>query len=149
MGVALIAVHVRESAAVGERECMTSTAAWREGRGRLYPGVAGVVTLGICMRDESVSVVVGHSGVGGIREFTDRIDAVHMLYCLVTELGTSEVVTRAPSAVAVAGVAVLGKRLYSARAGLYGGLLYGMLPITSRYGPRGGHPRLALYTRHR
>ncbi|MDL4819106.1 glycosyltransferase family 39 protein [Actinomadura opuntiae] len=118
--------------------------------GRLYPVVAGVVALGICLwrigtptywRDESVSVVVGRSGVSGIREFTGRIDAVHTLYYLlihlVTEVGTSEVFTRAPSAVAAAlaaaGIAVLGRRLYSARAGLYGGLLYGLLPITSRY----------------
>ncbi|GAA2122061.1 glycosyltransferase family 39 protein [Actinomadura napierensis] len=138
---------------------MTSTAgrpataenvARREGLGRVYPVVAGVVTLGICMwrigaptywRDESVSVVVGRSGVSGIREFTGRVDAVHALYYLlvhlVTEVGTSEVVTRAPSAVAAAlaaaGIAVLGRRLYSARAGLYGGLVYGVLPITSRY----------------
>ncbi|WP_242907972.1 glycosyltransferase family 39 protein [Actinomadura terrae] len=109
------------------------------------------MTLGICLwrigtptywRDESVSVVVGHSGVGGIGDFTSHIDAVHRLYYLlidlVTVFGTGEAVTRAPSAVAAAlaavGIAVLGWRLHSARAGLYGGLVYGLLPITSRYG---------------
>ncbi|WP_165495119.1 glycosyltransferase family 39 protein [Actinomadura roseirufa] len=113
--------------------------------------IPGAVTLGICLwrigtptywRDESVSVVVGHSGVGGIRDFTEHIDAVHRLYYLLMDLvtlfGTDEAVTRAPSAMAAAlaavGIAVLGRRLHSARAGLYGGLLYGLLPITSRYG---------------
>ncbi|MGI5328529.1 glycosyltransferase family 39 protein [Actinomadura nitritigenes] len=113
--------------------------------------IPGVVTLCMCMwrigvpsywRDESVSVVVGHSGLGAMASFVSRIDAVHGLYYLlmhlVTGLGTSEVITRTPSAVAsglaALGIAAIGRRLYSPKAGLYGGLLYGLLPITSRYG---------------
>ncbi|MGI5200472.1 glycosyltransferase family 39 protein [Spirillospora sp. CA-108201] len=110
-----------------------------------------MVTLGMCMwrigvpsywRDESVSVVVGHGRLGALASFISRIDAVHGLYYLlmhlVTRLGTSEVITRTPSAVAsgvaAMGIAAIGRRLYSPKAGLYGGLLYGLLPITSRYG---------------
>lgn len=116
-----------------------------------YLVVPGAVTLGMCMwrisvpsywRDESVSVTVGRGGLGALTSFISRIDAVHGLYYLlmhlVTRLGTSEVITRTPSAVAsgvaAMGIAAIGARLYSAKAGLYGGLLYGLLPITSRYG---------------
>ncbi|WP_433136814.1 glycosyltransferase family 39 protein [Actinomadura nitritigenes] len=55
----------------------------------------------------------------------------------MTQFGAGESVTRAPSAIAAAlaaaGIAVLGGRLYSARAGLHGGRVYGLLPITSQY----------------
>ncbi|POM22753.1 hypothetical protein BTM25_49570 [Actinomadura rubteroloni] len=132
---------------------MTSTTGERVAAargGRLVPAVAGAVAFGVGMwrigtptywRDESVSVVVGRSGLAGIRAFTAHVDAVHVLYYLlvhlVTEFGGGEAVTRAPSAVgaalAAAGIAAIGRRLHSARAGLYGGLLYGLLPITSRY----------------
>ncbi|MDB4872683.1 MAG: hypothetical protein JWL97_3687 [Gemmatimonadales bacterium] len=92
-------------------------------------------------RDESVSVVLGHGPLGQLRDFLNNTDAVHGLYYLflhvVTLFGTSETVTRLPSAVGAAlaagGIAVLGRRWHSPAAGLYAGLAYALLPIVSRY----------------
>jgi mannosyltransferase len=92
-------------------------------------------------RDESVSVVLGHGSLGQLRDFLNDTDAVHGLYYLflhvVTLFGTSETVTRLPSAVGAAlaagGIAVLGRRWHSPAAGLYAGLTYALLPIVSRY----------------
>lgn len=94
-------------------------------------------------RDESVSVVIGS---GPLTEWWDHVlhnaDAEHGLYYLfmhlVTRFGTGEVVTRLPSAsamaAAAAGVALLGCRLLSPAAGLCAGLAFGVLPVVSRYG---------------
>ncbi|MGI8332182.1 glycosyltransferase family 39 protein [Actinomadura scrupuli] len=92
-------------------------------------------------RDESVSVVLGHGSFAQLRDFLRDADAVHGLYYLflhaVTLFGTGETVTRLPSAVGAAlaagGIAVLGRRWHSPAAGLYGGLVYALLPIVSRY----------------
>jgi mannosyltransferase len=70
-------------------------------------------------------------------------DAVHGAYYLglwvITRLGgTSEAVTRLPSAVAMAiaaaAIAGTGRRLVSTRAGLLSGLVFAVLPEISRYG---------------
>jgi mannosyltransferase len=72
-----------------------------------------------------------------------RIDAVHGLYYLllwpvVQVAGTGEVVTRLPSAVAMAaaaaGVTLIGRRLVSPRAGLCAGLLFAVLPTVTVQG---------------
>ncbi|MQY06204.1 glycosyltransferase family 39 protein [Actinomadura macrotermitis] len=92
-------------------------------------------------RDESVGVVAGHGSLSALWAFLHEVDAVHGVYYaflhLVTFFGTDEITTRLPSVLAMAaasaGIAVLGRRLISPATGLYGGLLYGLLPITSRY----------------
>ena len=70
-------------------------------------------------------------------------DAVHgvyylMVWAVVRIFGTAELVTRLPSAVAMAvaaiAVAGIGRRLISRRAGLLAGLVFAALPEVSRYG---------------
>ncbi|MCW2898733.1 MAG: hypothetical protein JWO67_998 [Streptosporangiaceae bacterium] len=114
------------------------------------PIIPALVTLAVTVwgisgpsywRDESVSVVAAHGSLADLRHFLRDTDAVHAFYYLllrpVTALGTSETITRMPSAIAAAlaagGVAALGRRLYSATAGLFGGLIYAALPMVSRY----------------
>ncbi|MBC6467512.1 glycosyltransferase family 39 protein [Actinomadura alba] len=114
------------------------------------PIVPALVTLAVTVwgiggpsywRDESVSVAAAHGSLADLRLFLRDTDAVHAFYYLllrpVTALGTSEMITRMPSvvaaALAAAGIAVLGRRLYSAAAGLFGGLMYAVLPVVSRY----------------
>ena len=72
-----------------------------------------------------------------------NVDAVHGAYYLMMwpvehVLGSGALVLRLPSAVAVtvgaAVVAATGRRLISPWAGLGAGLLYAVLPVTSRYG---------------
>jgi mannosyltransferase len=71
-----------------------------------------------------------------------NVDAVHGAYYLlmwpvVHTFGTAEAVVRLPSvlamAVGAAGVAALGRRLHSPRAGLLAGLVFAALPQVSRY----------------
>jgi mannosyltransferase len=119
-------------------------------RDRVIVVVPALVTLAVALwkigapsywRDESVSVVLGHGSFSQLRDFLRGTDAVHGLYYLlmhaVTVFGTGEAVARLPSAVGAAlaagGIAVLGRRWHSPAAGLYGGLVYALLPIVSRY----------------
>jgi len=68
-------------------------------------------------------------------------DAVHgayyLLMHLITEFGQSELIARLPSALAAAlaagGIAIIGRRLVSTRAGLLAGLIFALLPVVSRY----------------
>src|SRR5262249_309541 len=80
---------------------------------------------------------------GGLLRMLGHGDAVHGLYYLVVwavvrVFGTAELVTRLPSAVAMAvtaiAVAGIGRRLISRRAGLLAGLVFAALPEVSRYG---------------
>jgi len=61
-----------------------------------------------------------------------------MVWAVVRIFGTAELVTRLPSAVAMAvtaiAVAGIGRRLISRRAGLLAGLVFAALPEVSRYG---------------
>jgi mannosyltransferase len=70
-------------------------------------------------------------------------DAVHgayylLMWAVVRIGGTGELVTRLPSALAMAAtaamVALIGRRLISPKAGLLAGLLFAALPEVSRYG---------------
>ncbi|MBC6461699.1 glycosyltransferase family 39 protein [Actinomadura sp. HBU206391] len=114
------------------------------------PVLPALVTFAVTMwgiggpsywRDESVSVVAAHESLANLRSFLRDTDAVHAFYYVllrpVAALGTGETVTRMPSAIAAAlaagGIAVLGRRLCSAQAGLFGGLIYATLPMVSRY----------------
>jgi mannosyltransferase len=60
---------------------------------------------------------------------------------IVDTFGTAEVVLRLPSLLvmtaAAAGVAALGRRLHSPRAGLLAGLVFAVLPEVSRYAQEG------------
>jgi mannosyltransferase len=119
---------------------------------RWVPLVPGLVTFLVMLwgitgpsywRDESATVSATDRSLPGLIRTLGRVDAVHGLYYLimwaVTRVaGTSELAFRLPSAVgmalAAAGIAALGCRLRSWRAGLLAGLLIPCNPILSDWG---------------
>ncbi len=120
------------------------------GSAALAIALAAVVTFGAGLwrisvpsywRDESVTLAMARRPLGDMVHALDRSDAVHGLYYLlmhpVAAIGTSETIMRLPSVLAAtaaaAGIAALGARLGSVRAGLLGGLTYAALPVVSRY----------------
>ncbi len=116
-------------------------------RSRLIPpalaAVVGLwgVTVPSFWRDESVSAMAAGMSLSDLWRLLGAIDAVHALYYLLLRpfaaLSTSELVLRLPSVIATAaaayGIAVIGGRLASERAGLVAGAVYALLPIVSRY----------------
>jgi len=94
-------------------------------------------------RDEASTLSAIRRPLPELWHMLGRTDAVHGLYYLLMWyvarlLGMSELGLRLPSAIAVSatalGVATLGRRLVSARAGLLAGLIFALLPVSSRYG---------------
>ena len=94
-------------------------------------------------RDEAATMSAAQRPFGNLLRTLGNIDAVHGAYYMIIWVmvrlgGTGELVTRLPSALAMAGaaaaVAALGRRLVSARAGLASGLLFAVLPEISLYG---------------
>jgi mannosyltransferase len=117
--------------------------------------VPALVTLVICAwdlgtpsywRDEAATLDAEARSVPALLRMLTDVDAVHGAYYLlmwpiVHTFGTAEVVLRLPSLLAMtaaaAGVASLGRRLHSPRAGLLAGLVFAVLPQVSRYGQEG------------
>jgi len=94
-------------------------------------------------RDEGATLSAVTRPAGDLLRMLGHADAVHGVYYLVVwavvrAFGTAELVTRLPSAVAMAvaaiAVAGIGRRLISRRAGLLAGLVFAALPEVSRYG---------------
>jgi mannosyltransferase len=94
-------------------------------------------------RDEAATMSAAQRPLGNLLQTLGNIDAVHGAYYLLIWVvvrlgGTGELVTRFPSALAMAGaaaaVAALGRRLISPRAGLASGLVFAVLPEVSLYG---------------
>jgi mannosyltransferase len=94
-------------------------------------------------RDEAATMSAVQRPFGNLLQTLGNIDAVHGAYYLLIWVvvrlgGTGELVTRFPSALAMAGaaaaVAALGRRLISPRAGLASGLVFAVLPQVSLYG---------------
>ena len=94
-------------------------------------------------RDEAATLDADSRSVPALLRMLTNVDAVHGAYYLlmwpiVHLFGTNEIVLRLPSALAMAataaGIAALGRRLHSARAGLYAGLAFAAFPQVSRYG---------------
>jgi mannosyltransferase len=114
----------------------------------LPPAVTFVIMLwGITgasyWRDEAATMSAAQRPLGNLLRTLGNIDAVHGAYYLIIWVmvqlgGPGELVTRLPSAVAMAGaaaaVAALGRRLISPRAGLASGLVFAVLPEVSLYG---------------
>lgn len=97
-------------------------------------------------RDEAATLDAEARSVPALLRMVTHVDAVHGAYYLfmwpvVHTFGTAEVVLRLPSLLAMtaaaAGVAALGRRLHSPRAGLLAGLVFAVLPQVSRYGQEG------------
>ena len=94
-------------------------------------------------RDEAATIAAIRRPLGDLIRMLGNVDAVHgayylMMWSIEHVLGPGALVLRLPSAIAVAvGAAVVaatGRRLISPWAGLGAGLLYAVLPVTSRYG---------------
>jgi mannosyltransferase len=94
-------------------------------------------------RDEAATMSAVQRPLGNLLQTLGNIDAVHGAYYLLMWVavrlgGTGELVTRLPSALAMAAaaaaVAALGRRLISPRAGLAAGLVFAVLPEVSLYG---------------
>jgi mannosyltransferase len=114
----------------------------------LPPAVTFVIMLwGITRdsywRDEAATMSAAQRSFGNLLRTLGNIDAVHGAYYVIIWIavqlgGTGELVTRLPSALAMAGaaaaVAALGRRLISPRAGLASGLVFAVLPEVSLYG---------------
>ena len=93
-------------------------------------------------RDEAATLVAVQRPFGQLLRMLGNVDAVHgayyvMMWVVVRLGGTGELATRLPSALAMAGaalaVAAIGSRLVSARAGLFAGLVFAVLPATGYY----------------
>jgi mannosyltransferase len=100
------------------------------------------ITASSYWRDEAATMVAVQRPFGQLLRMLGNIDAVHgayyvMMWVVVRLGGTGELVTRLPSALAMAGaaaaVAAIGYRLVSSRAGLFAGLVFAVLPATSFY----------------
>ncbi|MBB1244207.1 glycosyltransferase family 39 protein [Streptomyces durbertensis] len=97
-------------------------------------------------RDEAVTVAVAGRPLPETWALLQQIDAVHGLYYLLAHgwfalFGDGLWALRVPSvlatAVAAAGVAALGRRLWNARAGLLAGLAYPLLPPVLHHAQEG------------
>jgi mannosyltransferase len=93
-------------------------------------------------RDEAATLTATARPFPGLLRMMGQVDAVHGVYYMIIWVlvrlgGTSELVTRLPSAVAMAcaaaAVAAIGRRLVSPRAGLAAGLIFAVLPQISLY----------------
>ena len=92
--------------------------------------------------DEAATLSAVHRSFPELLRMLLHIDAVHgpyymFMWVVVRLAGTSEIATRLPSALATAvtaaGVAALGRRLVSPRAGLAAGLVFAFVPFVSYY----------------
>jgi mannosyltransferase len=97
-------------------------------------------------RDEAGTLDSLARSVPALLRMLTNVDAVHGAYYLlmwpiVHVFGTGEAVLRVPSllvmAAAAVGVAALGRRLHSPRAGVSAGLVFAVLPQVSRYAQEG------------
>jgi mannosyltransferase len=115
----------------------------------LAPPIAtlALVLLGIgsasFWRDEAATLTATRRPFPELLRMLGHVDAAHGAYYIllwpVTHLaGTSEFVMRLPSAIAMAaaafGIAVIGRRLMSWQVGTLAGLVFAVLPLTSRFG---------------
>lgn len=94
-------------------------------------------------RDESATLSATDRSIPQLLRMLGRVDAVHGFYYLllwpvVHFVGTREFETRLPSAIAMAaaalGIAAIGRRLRSRRAGLYAGLVFAVMPLVTLQG---------------
>ena len=94
-------------------------------------------------RDESATLSATDRSIPQLLRMLGRVDAVHgfyymLLWPVVHFVGTREFDTRLPSAIAMAaaalGIAAIGQRLRSRRAGLYAGLVFAAMPLVTIQG---------------
>ncbi|MFY1675398.1 glycosyltransferase family 39 protein [Plantactinospora sp. WMMB334] len=115
----------------------------------LWPGLLTLVVTAVQLdraplwRDELATWSAATRPLGDLFRLVGTIDAVNGAYYLLmwgwlASAGDPVTALRLPSALAMAGAAalttLLGARLFGPRAGLLAGLLFAILPSTSRYG---------------
>ncbi|MEE6257134.1 glycosyltransferase family 39 protein [Plantactinospora sonchi] len=115
----------------------------------LWPALATLLITAVQLdgaplwRDELATWSAATRPVGDLLRLAGHIDAVSTPYYLLVHAwiavaGDSVTALRLPSTFGMAGTAglttVLGTRLFGARTGLLAGLLFAVLPSTSRYG---------------
>ena len=128
----------------GERRRLSAGSAWV----LLLPAL---VTLAVALwgidgpsyiPDEAATLSAVHRSFPDLVRMLLHVDAVHgpyymFMWVVVRLAGTSEIATRLPSALATAataaGVAALGRRLVSPRAGLAAGLVFASVPFVTFY----------------
>lgn len=132
------------------------TARWS----RLSVAIPPVATLAVMLwgisgssywRDEAATMAAVHRSFPQLLRLLGFVDAVHgayysIIWVVVRLFGIGEFAVRLPSALAMAaaaaGIAVLGRRLVSPRAGLAAGLVFAVLPNVSWYGQDARSPAL-------
>jgi mannosyltransferase len=135
----------------------TASAAWRQpdqhAGGPLWMrAVPPAATLALMLwrittpsywRDEGATLEAVRRPFGALIRMLGHTDAVHGAYYMIIWVvvrlgGSSDFITRLPSALAMAaaaaGVAAIGRRLVSPQAGLFAGLIFAALPEISWYG---------------
>ncbi|MFF4689126.1 glycosyltransferase family 39 protein [Streptomyces sp. NPDC001307] len=109
-------------------------------------GLWGIRRQNTLWQDEAVTYDMAHRSLPDLWATLGRADAVHGLYYLlmrgVFRLWDGGLVAlRLPSVLATAGAAVgvaaLGRRLAGARAGLFAGMVFTLLPAVQRYAQEG------------
>ncbi|MEU5087933.1 glycosyltransferase family 39 protein [Streptomyces sp. NPDC021356] len=109
-------------------------------------GLWGIGRHGSMWRDESVTYQVAHRSTRELWHLLGHIDAVHGLYYLLMHAvfalwDGGLTALRLPSvlatAVAAAGVGVIGARLAGRRTGVLAGLVFVLLPVTQQYAQEG------------
>ena len=155
------------SAQSGRRTVETpapGSAAPETGRSAGWPAaLPGLLALALCLyhagrpqlwRDEFASDSAASRSFGQLFGLLGKVDASTGAYYLllhvwITFFGSSPAALRAPSAIAMAGAAVLiaqiGARLYGRAAGVAGGTVFALLPTISRYGQEARAYALVLF----
>ncbi|MEW2546626.1 glycosyltransferase family 39 protein [Streptomyces sp. NPDC047002] len=109
-------------------------------------GLWGLTRQDSMWRDESVTYQVAHRGAGQIRDLVGHVDAVHGVYYLLMHglfrvwdggLVTLRLPSVAATAAAAALVALTGRRLAGARAGLCAGTVFALAPLVQMYAQEG------------
>lgn len=139
-------------AVLRDQEKPASSHRRERGGAGLVVAVPAVVALAVTLigldassywRDESATLTAASMPYPQLVRMLGHVDAVHGLFysvewCVAHVLGTSEIALRLPSAVAVGcaalGIAVIGRRLASARAGALAGLVFAALPTVTSVG---------------
>ncbi|MFC1420664.1 glycosyltransferase family 39 protein [Streptacidiphilus cavernicola] len=112
----------------------------------LLLGFWGIGRGGSFWGDEAVSLQVAHRDTGRIMRLTQHVDAVHGCYYLLLHglfrlHDGGAVLLRTPSVLATAaaagGIALVGRRLASPRAGLAAGLAFPAFPAVQYYAQEG------------
>jgi mannosyltransferase len=153
-------VPERSAPEQGERAAAESGSGRRAGLLSVLPGL---LALALCLyhsghpqlwRDEIASASAASRSFGQLFGLLGKVDASTGLYYLllhvwITLFGSSPAILRAPSALAMAGAAVLiaqiGARLYGRASGVAAGVVFALLPVVSRYGQEARAYALALF----